>query len=183
MKPDVVVSDKVLRVDILRQLEQLSNKSGMPLPKNYKKMKKALLKEELAKMMNASLDCLSGIPTNEPKKEEPTNNKEDLIIQGLYNFGLLTLDVTENISKQPFCKSYTNNYVINGWSNKFRENEMMGNELKSCLREIYNENDWISEYLSVWNRLYMILLLSLMTSVEKEEIIVEKKIDSKVVNV
>jgi len=175
----VKISKKVLRTHIITQLEELSEKSGLPLPQHYKRMKKRDLQNLLGDMLQSTVEKVNtfGIdlpPTEEdtPEIEEDENtnfpSKEDIIINFLYKAGLISMDAIEGVSKISSVRKYTKNMVLNDWSKTFSSNKLMEDQLKDCIKEIYKENvDWIGDYLSPMNRLYFLIGMSAMGSIQE----------------
>jgi len=173
---DIKISSKILRIDILNQIQELHTKIYGEKMIGISKKNKTELKHILSALMEEAVKKVQTIemskaceieevpPIEGPHPANIMNLKKDVAVNALARFGLIAMQVTEKISKT--YKPY--GFVVKDWSKKFTDDERLLDELKQCIGDIYDENQWLETALDCYTRMYILLLSTFMMSIEKD---------------
>lgn len=171
----VQISEKVKqpakgsRKALMNQIKELCKKLEKdPAEFKLSRQKKDDLKIILSDLMQAGIEKVMDQEILDVGIEVPEinqkNKKTQFVVAALTRMNLAVMRGVEMLSQ-----NLELGYEVHGWAESFEKNRHLKEELQACLAEVYEENEWLDEYLSCWYRLGILFISTLLMSVRKQE--------------
>lgn len=143
------------RKDLINAVKALSAKTGIKPPKGYHQRTKEELKGIVAGLVDG------GVNGAAKDGEAPSDLREDMVVQGLYNCNIAFMRVGEMLVNK---NAASTGFQLQGWADVFKAKER-ATELKGCLRALYKENkEMMDAYISPTSAWAMVMTSSAMES-------------------
>ena len=168
------VSGKILKADLKRDIALMGEKLKIELPQGWRYWRKTQLVDLARSLANGAVEAAQAEQLNttlgvvgggvEEVAQGVGGLSEKVVVDTLFKFGTLSMDVLSKMTQSRYLHEYTNGYHLHRWGGRIRDDEQMTGQFKEAIREINKEID-LAPYVTAWNRLYLLLAFSAMNAI------------------
>lgn len=161
--------------EYIEQIELVSEKLGKRPPRGYRYFTKAKLKEEMANLISNGIKSTYNAGFDEGKAtidHEAEERKSTYAVNVLYRLNLAFMTITERLTEAN--KKSLGGYYVKNWSGYFEDSEEKKQQLRDCLRELYEKyKDQVAPYMDPFSIYLLLMTTSAVQCLEKEKIVVK----------